>query len=353
MDGKTRMQLTAETGTDFWNDSCSVQHLTEAVRQGAVGATSNPVIVNTVITQEEQQWMPELQRLIAGNVHDTEEDIAAKLIGHIGAAAARVLEPVFLREQGRKGRLSVQVNPRLYRNADRMYAHATALASLAPNIAVKAPCTEVGLEVVEEMTANGICPNVTVSFSVPQALAAAEAIERGLDRAARSGIDITRYTPYVTIMVGRLDDHLKRVMAARRISIDPGWLEWAGVAVFKRAYAIFRARRYRSQLLSAAYRNHMHWSEFLGGNVVLSMPYEWWTRFNASDIEVAPRIETPVDERIIRGLRAKFPDFCRAYEEDGMKPADFVHFGPSIHTLHQFLGGYDSLLGFIRQRMLT
>ncbi len=353
MDGKTRMQLTADTGTDFWNDSCSVQHLTEAVRQGAVGATSNPVIVHTVVAQEEQRWLPELQLLIASNPQDTEEDIAAKLIACIGAAAAQVLEPVFRREQGRKGRLSVQVNPRLYRDPERMFAHARTLAAIAPNIAVKAPCTEAGLAVVEEMTANGICPNVTVSFSVPQALAAAEAIERGLNRAARSGIDTARYTPYVTIMVGRLDDHLKRVMAAQRLSIDPGWLEWAGVAVLKRAYELFQKRGYRSQLLSAAYRNHMHWSEFLGGKIVLSMPYEWWTRFNASDIEVTPRIDCPVDQRIVRGLAAKFPDFLRAYEEDGMQPAEFVRFGPTVHTLNQFLGGYDSLLGFIRQRMLT
>ncbi|HEX9005660.1 MAG TPA: transaldolase family protein [Bacteroidota bacterium] len=352
MNEKTRMQLTAETGSDFWNDSCSVGHLTEAVQQGAVGATSNPVIVHTVIAQEEQRWLPELQRLIAGNPRDTEEDIAAKLVACIGAAAARVLEPVYRREKGRKGRLSVQVNPRLYRDPERMFAYARGLAAIAPNIAVKAPCTEAGLEVVEEMTANGICPNVTVSFSVAQALTAAETIERGLDRAARSGIDISQYTPYVTIMVGRLDDHLKRVMAAQRLSIDPGYLEWAGVAVFKRAYELFRTRGYRSQLLSAAYRNHMHWSEFLGGKVVLSMPYEWWTRFNASDIEVVPRIDRPVDPRIVRELSAKFPDFVRAYEAEGMKPEEFVRFGPSIHTLNQFLGGYDSLLGLIRQRML-
>ena len=28
-------------------------------------------------------------------------------------------------------------------------------------------------------------------------------------------------------------------------------------------------------LLSAAFRNHMHWSEFIGGDLVISPPYSW------------------------------------------------------------------------------
>ena len=103
-------------------------------------------------------------------------------------------------------------------------------------------------------------------------------------------------------MVGRLDDQLKRVMAKEKISTDPGYLEWAGVAVFKKAYQIFKERGYRSKLLSAAYRNHMHWSEFIGGDVVVSMPYGWWTRFNNSDVEVISHIDNPVKPEVIDEL---------------------------------------------------
>ena len=51
------------------------------------------------------------------------------------------------------------------------------------------------------------------------------------------------------------------------IAIDPGYAEWAGVAVLKKAYRLFRERGYRTRLLSAAFRNHMHWSEFIGGDL--------------------------------------------------------------------------------------
>lgn len=350
---KTKMQLTGEAGTDFWNDSCSVKELSEAVAQGAVGATSNPVIVFNVIKQETEQWQPVLDQLIAIHKEDSEDEIAWKLIEHIACKAAKVLEPVYERTGGRKGRLSLQVNPKFYRSASKMIEHARHLSSIAPNLAIKLPCTAEGLAAIEEVTASGVCVNVTVSFSLPQAIAAAETIERGLKRAAASGIDTSRMNPYVTIMVGRLDDQLKRVTAKdSATTIDPGYLEWAGVAVFKKAHRIFQERKYRGTLLSAAYRNHMHWSEFLGGNVVVSMPYEWWNRFNASAVEVRPRIEVPVRQEIIDELYARFVDFRRAYDEDGMKPEEFVHFGATIHTLNQFIGGYSSLLELVRARMI-
>lgn len=353
MKEKTKMQLTSETRTEFWNDSCSIKELSEAVAQGAVGATSNPMIVYSVISQEKEIWKDTLLSIIKENPSDSEDNIAWKLIEVIGIKAAKVLEGVYQSTNGKKGRLSLQVNPMHFRSTEKMLEHAKHLSSLAPNIAIKAPCVSAGLDAIEEMTALGICVNVTVSFSVPQALIAAERIERGLVRAQANGIDINKFTPYVTIMVGRLDDQLKRAMARDKISIDPGYLEWAGVAAFKKAYQIFQERGYRSKLLSAAYRNHMHWSEFIGGDAVVSMPYEWWTRFNNSDVEVIPRMDIPVKSEIIDELYKKFHDFRISYDEDGMNESDFVHFGATIHTLNQFISGYQNLLSLIRESILV
>jgi transaldolase len=75
---------------------------------------------------------------------------------------------------------------------------------------------------MEELTARGINVNATVSFSVPQALATAEALERGMDRALRAGPPRERLHPYVTIMVGRVDDHMKRVAERDSVPLEPG-----------------------------------------------------------------------------------------------------------------------------------
>jgi transaldolase len=158
--------------------------------------------------------------------------------------------------------------------------------------------------------------------------------------------------PVCTIMVGRLDDWLKVVMEKRNIVTDPGYLEWAGVAVFKKAYRIFAERGYRVRLLAAAYRNHMHWSELIGGDLVISPPCKWQMRFNSSDVTVANRIGTPVDPKIVGELLKKFPDFGRAYNEDGLAIEEFDSFGPTARTLRQFIEACSEMGAQMREFMI-
>ena len=153
-------------------------------------------------------------------------------------------------------------------------------------------------------------------------------------------------------MVGRIDDWLRVVADRDDIITDPGNLNWAGVAIMKKAYKIFNKRKYRTRLLSAAYRCHQHWSEFIGGDVVLTIPYEWQVRFNASDIPVKPRMNKPVPKKIVDELQLKFKDFRKAYDEDGIKVSKFEEFGATARTLRQFLEGYDSLVSLVRERII-
>jgi transaldolase len=349
---KSLMMQTGELGTEFWNDSCELNQIEEALAHNAVGATSNPVIVSNAIKNNPELWTPVIDNLIDENTIATEDDIAWLLTAEIGARAAKLLLPVFEESAGQKGRLSLQVNPKFYKNSDAMLAQAIELNKVAPNVAIKMPVVKDALEAMEKATALGIVVTPTVCFSVAQAVAAAEAIERGLKQAELNDIDTNSMQPNIAIMVGRIDDHLKRVMESEGICIDPGTLEWAGVAVFKRAYRIFRERGFRSILLAAAYRNSMQWSEFIGGELTISIPYKWWKRFNASNIKVSNRIGKPVCEKTIKILEENFVDFRRAYESDGMSTEEFESFGASVHTLKQFINAYHELLGIIRERMI-
>ena len=82
------------------------------------------------------------------------------------------------------------------------------------------------------------------------------------------------------------------------------------------------------------------------------MPYDWWNRFNNSDIEVENKIYNPVDNNIINTLEKTFKDFNRAYHENGMKIEEFESFGASVHTMTTFLDGYDEFINLIRNRMI-
>src|SRR4029077_17598151 len=97
------------------------------------------------------------------------------------------------------------------------------------------------------------------------------------------------------------------------------------------------------RLLSAAFRNHMHWSEFIGGDVVISPPYSWQGCFNASDVEIVPRIDNPVDSKILSELSKKIKDFRRAYSEDGIAIDEFNSFAPTRRTLRQFIAACGDL----------
>ncbi|HTT70008.1 MAG TPA: transaldolase family protein, partial [Anaeromyxobacteraceae bacterium] len=208
-----------------------------------------------------------------------------------------------------------------------------------------------GVHAIEEATYRGVSINATVSFTLPQAVAVAEAVERGLKRREKEGQDITTMGPVCTIMVGRLDDWLKVTAEKDGITVDPGVLEWAGVAVMKKSYRLFKERGYRLRLLSAAFRNHMHWSQFVGGDVVVSPPYNWQVRFNASGIGPVARMDEPVDPRILAELE-KFPDYRRASTEKGLSPAEFDSFGATRRTLRQFLAASSDLSALIRDFML-
>jgi transaldolase len=344
-------QMTA-LGADWWNDSGVPAELGEAVGLGATGGTSNPVIVYQTVKANPGPLSagarPAHHRLSAR--HRGRPDLEAHPV--LGRESAKKLLPVFEATKGAKGYLSMQVNPKYYPSAEHMVAHATELAALAPNIAIKAPATETGIAAMEEMTARGIRINATVSFSVAQALAMAAGIERGLKRARAAGRNADAIRPYITLMIGRVDDQLRRVAEAQKIAVTPGAIDWAGIAVFKHAHRLFQARGLPGTLLAAAYRHEGHWSQLIGREVLQTIPYNWWTKFNTSATAPALTLDAPVDGAILAELRAKFPDFVRAHDEDGMKPAEFLGYGATLHTLHQFLGGYADLLALVRGRMI-
>jgi transaldolase len=263
-----------------------------------------------------------------------------------------LLLPAFEKYQGRNGRLSIQTDPHYYRSAAALVEQAQRFDALAPNMIVKIPATAAGIVAIEEATYRGISINATVSFALPQCIAVAEAMERGFKRREKEGLDISRMGPVCTIMAGRLDDWLKVVAEKQDIILDPSYLEWAGVAVFKKAYQIYRERGYRVRLLSAAFRNHMQWSALVGGDVVISPPYKWQVRFNGSDVSVAPQIDKPVDPEIVDELLRKFPDFRRAYAEDGLSVSEFDTYGPTVRTLRQFLEATHELSVRVRDLLL-
>ena len=335
------------TPTALWNDSSDPNELAQSISFGGVGATCNPTIAYTCINQRRDVWLPRIAELAKEMPDATESEIGWQVVRELSLEAAKLLEPIFEAENGRNGRLSMQTDPRLARSAKALADQAEEFHNLAKNIIVKIPATSVGVEAIEEATYRGVSVNVTVSFSVAQAVTTGEAIERGLKRREAEGKDTSQMGPVVTLMVGRLDDWIKEVAARDKMFLDPGHLEWCGVAAFKRAYQEFQKRGLRARMLSAAFRNVMHWSEFVGGDVVVSPPFKWAKLINDSDYKVEERMDIPVREDIMKPLLS-IPEFVRAYEPDGMTPEEFDTFGGTVRTLRGFLQADADLDALVR-----
>ena len=334
--------------TVLWNDSADPKELKEALTWGIVGATCNPSIALNAIKADKDYWVGRIKEYAKSHPTATDDHIGWAMVEELSINAARILEPEFDKYKGRNGRLSIQTDPRDFRDAKALADQAFEFSKLAKNIIVKIPVTSEAISAFEEATYRGVSLNATVSFSVAQTIAVAEAIERGLKRREAEGLDISQMGPVCTIMVGRVDDWVKVSVEKSGAMIDPGVMEWAGVAVFKHAYQIYKERGYRTRLLAAAFRNHMHWSQILGGDCVISPPFGWQVKINKAGLTPnLNSIEEPVDPTILNTLKS-LPEFNKMYDVDGLKIEEFTNFGATLRTLRGFLQSVNDLEAFVR-----
>ena len=335
--------------TVLWNDSADPKELKDALTWGIVGATCNPVIALTALKADKDHWVGRIKEYAKANPSATDDEIGWAMVKELSVNAGKLFEPEFEKQNGRNGRLSIQTDPRNFRNAKALSDQALEFSQLAKNMIVKIPVTTEAIAAFEEATYQGVSINATVSFSVAQTIAVAEAVERGLKRREAEGKDISQMGPVCTIMVGRVDDWVKVAADKAGISVDPGIMEWAGVAVFRNAHKVYQERGYRTRLLSAAFRNHMHWSEIIGGDSVISPPYSWQVKINKSGI--VPNLNSvnePIEARILEPMLEKMPEFRKMYEVDGLKVEEFTNFGATLRTLRGFLQSVNDLESFVR-----
>ncbi len=333
--------LVGNTATTWWNDSGDPNEIRESLAQGATGVTTNPVLSYRTLVGRAEEWSSPIGDVIQTA---TGEKRAEGLTRLVVTGAAQLLEPIFESTGGEQGYVCGQVNPKLAGDREGMLAMARRFHAWAPNIAVKLPVTAAGLDVLEECAAEGITVTMTVSFTVPQALAIGERFEKGRARAEKAGITPGRC--FAVIMIGRLDDYLREVAQDMQANVSEEDIRQAGLAATKRAYQIYKERGYQAVLLIAALRGTHHTTELAGAEVIMSITPGNQTLLLAPGVPREERINKPIAQDVIERLQT-IPEFVRAYEPDGMAPTEFVAFGATQRTLSQFTEvGWKSLESF-------
>ena len=126
--------------------------------------------------------------------------------------ACDVLRPVFDRTDGKDGRVSIEVDPRLAHDTDRTTAEAKGLWWLVdrPNVLIKIPATEAGLPSITAATAAGISVNVTLIFGLDRYDEVMDAYLTGLEQAKAAGIDLSTIRSVASFFVSRVDTEIDK-----------------------------------------------------------------------------------------------------------------------------------------------
>jgi len=324
--------LTGNTKTTWWHDSADPAELALGIRRGAIGATTNPFLASVALSANRVAWASQIKAVLAQNAEP--EKRAEGLMRIVVTHATEQLRPQYDKTNGATGYVCAQVNPNRAGDRDTMLAMARRFSQWAPNIAVKLPATAAGLDVLEDCAAEGITCTLTVSYTVAQTIAVAERYRQGMERARAKGVAPGKC--FAVIMIGRLDDYLREVAHDRRAEVSESDIRQAGLAVTKRAYSIYKQRGYKPTLIIAALRGMHHMTELAGAEVIMSIFPSVQEMLMAPEVPQEERIDREIPADVI-GRLLQIPDFVRAYEPDGMKPADFITYGVTQRTLSQFI----------------
>ena len=180
------------------------------IDDGIVGLTSNPTIFQGAISKSDMY--DDQLREVLQNETDPKEVFLALAREDI-REACDLLRPVFDRgDSTRDGWVSLEVDPTLAHDAKATAKEAQRLHEMVgrPNLFVKIPGTEEGLEAIEETIAVGIPVNVTLLFSLERHRQAAEAYLKGLRRLKDDGGDLSTVASVASFFVSRVDTEADR-----------------------------------------------------------------------------------------------------------------------------------------------
>ncbi|WP_055494073.1 transaldolase [Streptomyces sp. TP-A0356] len=208
----------SDEGVSIWLDDLSRKridsgNLAELVRQKhVVGVTTNPSIFQAAIGSGEG-YEEQLADLAVRRV--TVDEAVRMMTTADVRAAADILRPVYDATEGRDGRVSIEVDPRLAHRTRATIAEAKQLAWLVdrPNVMIKIPATEAGLPAITEVVGRGISVNVTLIFSLERYRAVMDAYLAGLEKARAAGLDLSAIHSVASFFVSRVDAEIDKRLA--------------------------------------------------------------------------------------------------------------------------------------------
>jgi transaldolase len=200
----------AEQGQAVWLDNISRAliedgELERLIREdGLTGVTSNPTIFEKAIAGSDRYDSGLEDAARRGlDPRETFFELGFRDIRD----GADLLRGVFDETQGQDGYVSFELPPDIANDATGSVEQAKVIRARIdrPNVLIKVPATEGGVEAFEQLTADGVSVNVTLLFDVGRYEDIAEAYVAGLERRLDAGEAIDRISSVASFFVSRVD----------------------------------------------------------------------------------------------------------------------------------------------------
>src|SRR3984885_11665061 len=199
-----------DAGVAVWLDDLSRELLAGGglqslvITRHVVGVTTNPTIFASALSKGDR-YNDQLAELAARNA---DVDTAVFMVTTDDVrTACDVLAPVHTRTAGLDGCVSIEVDPRLSRDAAATAEMARLLWTTVnrDNLYIKIPATQEGLAAITEATSQGISVNVTLIFSLQRYRAVMDAYLSGLEQAYAAGRDLSSIRSVASFFISRVD----------------------------------------------------------------------------------------------------------------------------------------------------
>ncbi|GAB2770813.1 transaldolase [Amycolatopsis magusensis] len=269
MSSTDRLARLSEAGVSIWLDDLSRERLDSGNLAGlirdqhVVGVTTNPTIFAGALSKGEayDKQVRELAARGAG-VDAAVRELTTTDVRN----AADLFREVYTATNGVDGRVSIEVDPRLAKDADATAAEAQDLWKTVdrPNILVKIPATEEGLPAITRTLAEGISVNVTLIFSEERYRAVIDAYFAGLEQAKSNGHDLKGIHSVASFFVSRVDSEIDKRLDAIGTDEAKALRGEAAIANARIAYAayeeLFASDRWKALVADGANAQRPLWA---------------------------------------------------------------------------------------------
>lgn len=335
-------RVEAQTPTRFWINNPTRDELDRAVAAGALSGTTNPAYGSVLLKREPDYIHAAIDEVIRRVEDDNEA--ADQVYQKISACFMEAFLPAFKDSGGKRGFVTMQDDPRRDHRSELIVQYALRHAKVGANYMAKVPVIRTGLEALAELVERNIPSCATECFSMAQAIEMCEIYEKISRKSGK--------TPpfYITHITGIYDEELQDQVKRNRIDIATEILNQAGCIVGRKLYHTLKARGYHTTLLGGGVRGMQHFTEFVGGDLHVTMNWSTVEDLIRADLPVVSKIDGEASREIVDELCAKIPDFKRAYRDDGLKVDEFEHFAPLLRFRRNFVDGCNHVLKAIAER---